>query len=232
MNIYDILETRPSRLNQSITDFLRDHGSTKNYDIGDIVLEEGSPSDAVFIILEGEVEIRKTDHMGNTIIIAVAEKGTVFGEMGVFLNIRRSATIAAKSALTVLMLTHAKFMEALQHYPEVTFRLLKSLSSRLNHLNERFVSIVNNKTMIMVGTYIIEQIESTPHARGEMTLYMQRMLKKTQLDNLQATNALANYKRLNIISQFGMPANDIVTFRVNTVILRSYLSSICLQPFA
>ncbi len=232
MNIYDILETRPSRLTQPITDFLRDHGTTNSYVPGEIVLEEDSPSDAVFIILEGEVEIRKRDSIGNTVVIATAEKGTVFGEMGVFLNVRRSATIAARTNLTVLALSHAKFMEALQHYPDVTFRLLKSLSGRLNHLNERFVAIVNNKIMIMVGTYIIDQLESTALSRGEMTLYMQKLLKKTQLDNLQATNALANYKRLNIISQFNILAPDIITFRVNTTILRSYLASICVQPLA
>lgn len=232
MNIYDILETRPSRLNQTVTDFLRSHGTTKNYVAGDIVVDEGDPSDSVYIILEGEVEIRKRDNIGNSIVIANADKGTVFGEMGVFLNIRRSATIAAKTALTVLTLTHEKFMEALQQYPDITFRLLKSLSGRLNHLNERFVSMINNKTMIMVGTYILEQLSGSPFASGDMTLDMTKMLKKTQLDYLQATNALSNFKRLNIISQFSLPAQDIVTFRVNATIMKSYLTSICLQPLA
>lgn len=230
MNIYDILETRPSRLNQTATDYLRSHGSTRNFTAGDIVLEEGAPSDAVYILLDGIVEIRKRDSIGNTIVIAVADRGTLFGEMGVFLNIRRSATIAAKSDLTLLELSHERFLEALQQYPDMTFRLLKSLSGRLNHLNERYVGMVNNKTMIMVGAYIIELLDTMPPGRSEITLYMTKLLKKTELEHIQSTNALANYKRLNIISNFKMPDDDVVSFKVNISILRSYLSSICLQP--
>ncbi len=230
MDIYDILDSNPTNLNISFTEFLRTHGATEYYKKGEVIVNEGEDSERVYIVLEGLVNITKTDNIGNDNIIAIGERGSIFGEMGVFLNLKRSATIVAKTDLKVIVLSNENFVNILKTFPDATFRLLKSLSSKLDHLNKKFINILNNKTMITVGTYILEQYESVTQRRGTVCLDMAKLMKRTGLEQLQATNALVNYKRLNIISDLNLDCSDIVMFSVNISVLKSYLNSICISP--
>lgn len=228
MDLYEFLDTRPTTVTQSITEFLRVHGTTKRFDAGDVVVHEGEKCEAVYIILEGIASILKADPMGGTITIATADTGAVFGEMGVFLNLRRSATIVAKSSLLVLWLSNENFLTALNSYPEMTIRLLKALSARLNQLNERFTNLLNNKTMIMVGCYVLNLAEKRASDKDEIWLNLIDLQRKCGLDQRQALGSLANYQRLNIISNWALAGDELVSFYVNQKILRSYVTSISL----
>lgn len=189
-------------------------------------MQEGDNCEAVYIILEGVASILKADPLGGNATIATAEIGAVFGEMGVFLNLRRSATIIAKTTLVVLLLSNEKFLMALNSYPEMTMRLLKALSGRLNQLNERFTNLLNNKTMIMIGCHILEMAERRSSEKDEILLSLRDLLRKSGLDQRQVSGCLANYQRLNIISNWSPTGDDLVSFQVNQKILKSYINSI------
>lgn len=228
LDLYEFLDSRPTTITQSITEFLRAHGSTKQFLAGDIVVREGDACDAVYIILEGVASILKADPIGGNITIASAEIGAVFGEMGVFLNLRRSATIVAKTPLVVLLLSNEKFLTALNSYPEMTLRLLKALSGRLNQLNERFTNLLNNKTMIMIGCHILEIAERRASEKDEILVSLKDLTRKSGLDTRQVSGCLANYQRLNIISNWSPTGDDLVSFQINQKILKSYINSISL----
>ena len=60
--------------------YLADH---ETYQSGDVIIEEGSKGDWVYIVLEGQVKVTKRTSVG-MLTIDVLKKGSIFGEMALF----------------------------------------------------------------------------------------------------------------------------------------------------
>ena len=74
--------------------------SEETYKDGQVILEEGSSGDWVYVVLSGSVEISKTIG-GRKFIITALEPGEVFGELGYLGAIKRTATARAIGETTV-----------------------------------------------------------------------------------------------------------------------------------
>ncbi len=74
--------------------------SEETYEDGQIIFREGSSGNWVYVVLNGSVEISKTIG-GSKYIISVLQPGEVFGELGYFGAIKRTATAQAISETTV-----------------------------------------------------------------------------------------------------------------------------------
>lgn len=72
----------------------------ETYQDGQIVFNEGSPGDWVYVILSGSVEISK-DVRGQKDIIEKLQPGDVFGEIGFIGGIKRTATARAVGQTTI-----------------------------------------------------------------------------------------------------------------------------------
>ena len=80
--------------------------SEETYKDGEIILEEGSSGDWVYVILTGSVEISRM--VGEKkFVIGVLQPGEVFGELGFFGGIRRTATSRAIGETTVGIIDRA-----------------------------------------------------------------------------------------------------------------------------
>ena len=65
-----------------------------DFDVGDVIFEEGSSGRELFVVLEGKIEIAKISGAGKTVIVTLG-KGEFFGEMAVIDGSSRSATAIA-----------------------------------------------------------------------------------------------------------------------------------------
>lgn len=74
--------------------------SEETYKDGQVILEEGSSGDWVYVVLSGSVEISKTIG-GRKFIITALEPGEVFGELGYLGAMKRTATARAIGETTV-----------------------------------------------------------------------------------------------------------------------------------
>jgi uncharacterized protein (TIGR02266 family) len=74
--------------------------SEETYKDGQVILEEGSSGDWVYVVLSGSVEISKTIG-GRNFIITALEPGEVFGELGYLGAMKRTATARAIGETTV-----------------------------------------------------------------------------------------------------------------------------------
>jgi len=99
---------------------------------GDVIFKEGEPSDKMFILISGEVEI--TQHMGaGERELTMLNMGECFGEMGLITEEERSATAVAKTNVLSLVLTDKKFNELLDTYPKFSKSFLQLLVQRIKH---------------------------------------------------------------------------------------------------
>src|SRR6476660_8266992 len=105
------------------------------FDVGDVIFEEGSSGRELFVVLDGEVEIAKINGGRKTVIVTLG-KGEFFGEMAVIDGSSRSATaIAASAATRVMRINHARFVYLVSQQPAFALMIMDALSKRLRASN-------------------------------------------------------------------------------------------------
>jgi CRP/FNR family transcriptional regulator, cyclic AMP receptor protein len=105
------------------------------YEVSDVIFEEGSVGRELFVVLEGKIDIVKATGAGRTLIVTLG-KGEFFGEMAVIDGSARSATaIAAAPKTKVMRINHARFVYLVSQQPAFALMIMDALSKRLRASN-------------------------------------------------------------------------------------------------
>lgn len=116
-------------MNDGLERFARD------FTAGTVLFEEGQPGQDMYVVLQGQVEIRRkvgeVDH-----VLAVLMPGDFFGEMAI-LNARpRSATAVTRVDSRLLQIDGRMFEAMLRARPEIALRIIKTFALRLENANQ------------------------------------------------------------------------------------------------
>jgi CRP-like cAMP-binding protein len=107
------------------------------FDVGEVIFEEGSTGRDLYVVLDGKVDIAKVNGPNKTVIVTLG-KGEFFGEMAVIDGSSRSATaIAAAPKTRVMRINHARFVYLVSQQPAFALMIMDALSKRLRVSNER-----------------------------------------------------------------------------------------------
>jgi len=105
-----------------------------------VVVKQGDPGDAMYLIIDGELRARITSGDKET-ILATFGPGDFFGDMALFDNGPRSADVVANKESTVLKLTTISFGRLMKDAPDLAAPFLqstvKTLSARIRADNKR-----------------------------------------------------------------------------------------------
>jgi len=129
------------KINEKIIEHLLMYGEQVTVEAGQFVFKENDNSDDVYIILDGQMEVLTADYKNSLIRIAVLEKGSIFGEMSIFLKNTRSASVRPIVTSKILKMSRKQFLDALTKIPVFTLNLIQILSIRLHTMNKRFVNL-------------------------------------------------------------------------------------------
>ena len=105
------------------------------YEAGSTIFEMGQPRDAMFIVQEGEVEIK----VGNKVVETVSVDG-FFGEMALIDGGIRSATAVAKTDCALVPINEKQFLFMVQETPFFALRVMRTLTARLRQVNRQMLS--------------------------------------------------------------------------------------------
>lgn len=119
-------------------DVLKNCGTVKTFEQGQILCQEGEIGHSMYILLMGEVEISINSFSDNPQSLGSMPEGSFFGEMSLLEDKPRSATIIACSPeVIVLEVNELDFSKLLLNATSITYRLLLTLNSRLNNMLAR-----------------------------------------------------------------------------------------------
>lgn len=110
----------------------------KKFTAGEIIFNEGDIANYLYIIISGEAEVFKTLDE-KEIILADLKKDDFFGEMALFIDDKRSATIRAKTDLTSIIIDKDEFLSQLNEIPEWFGNMIKVMAKRLKDVDEKVV---------------------------------------------------------------------------------------------
>lgn len=224
-DFYSQLDTFSTKLTMNTISFLMKNGDLKKYNAGDIVFKEGEDSDFVYIVIDGKADVFKRDHFKNKIHIATLGNGALIGEMGVFLDMHRSATICAKTPLTLVEFTNENFINALPKTPDLTLRLLKSLADKINLANQKYAKLMLKNGMLVIGLYIL-------HAAGDqagecqVSIDAHILISETRLEHSKIKTVLSLFRKNNLINKVHSKDEKHLEFTCHPRELRAFLKGL------
>ncbi|MBB1489054.1 N-acyl amino acid synthase FeeM domain-containing protein [Oceanospirillum sediminis] len=104
------------------------------YNKGEYVVREGDIGDSAFVLIDGEVEVRRK---GSDEVLAVMGQGEVFGELALLTDDVRSADVIARSELRIMSLPKEAFLDHLMNNPDHAMWMLKSIGQRMKSMLNR-----------------------------------------------------------------------------------------------
>lgn len=102
---------------------------------GEVLMEQGTPSDAFFILLRGSLSIRMRASGGVPVEIAALPPGTMVGEIGLLLSQPRGASAVATCPTEVLRFDVRVFQAMMQRVPAFALALCQMLAERVGSGN-------------------------------------------------------------------------------------------------
>jgi len=118
--------------------------SEETYKDGEIIFEEGSSGDWVYIVESGAVELYK--HMeGKKMVLEVLRAGEIFGELAFIAGTRRTASARALGDTVVGIMDRAWLDEEYNRMSSGFRSLLRSLALRLKKTTDTMVGLTNTR---------------------------------------------------------------------------------------
>ncbi|MGJ8744762.1 cyclic nucleotide-gated ion channel [Polaribacter sp.] len=95
----------------------------KRFTKNEVIIKKGDVGDAMYFLLEGEVEVVFPEKEANVIL----NKGDFFGEIALIKDVKRTATVKAKKRCEMFELTSYDFKKLVQSKPEI-IKVIESVS--------------------------------------------------------------------------------------------------------
>jgi len=108
---------------------------------GEVIVEQGRKSNALFILLNGRARVLTADHRGREVILAVLQPGDYVGEMSLIDDEPHSATVRAEVQTDMLVLGRNEFSRCLPDSSSLSYAVLRGLVARLRNADRQIESL-------------------------------------------------------------------------------------------
>ena len=128
----DLLQNVPlfSGLSASERKLLAFTSQLQCFAAGEVLMRQGEPADCAYVILEGEVEVLGATSAGD-FVVATLGRNAMPGEIGVFTDAPRTATVRAKGAVRALRISPEVFLKLASGRPDRALQVMRQLSTHI-----------------------------------------------------------------------------------------------------
>jgi CRP/FNR family transcriptional regulator len=180
----------------------------RHFEPGQVVFREGDSSDTCYIVRSGLTRAIREHGDGRVITLATFGPGDIFGELAMFEDERRSATVEATEPTDVVAVLGPDMRRLMVEHPEISTRLVIALGRRLRESNERLTRQSFQTVQSRVAT-ILNELATHELAAREGASERDVLVTATQAELAQlagssresASRFLAVLERAGVISQ-------------------------------
>jgi CRP/FNR family transcriptional regulator, cyclic AMP receptor protein len=178
----------------------------RRFGAGQVIFREGDASDTAYIVRSGHARAVREHPDGRVISLAHFGPGDIFGELAMFDDERRSATVEALDDLEALAVLGPDMRRLLRAHPDIAVKLVVALGRRLRAANDRLARQSFQTVQSRVATVLSDLVEQ---ARAEGAGDGDVLVRTTQADIAQlagssresASRFLAVLERAGVVTQ-------------------------------
>ncbi len=135
------------------------------FNFGDLIVKEGDPGDAFFLLVSGRARVLKKGDEGQDVPLNVLKAGDEFGEMALLQGAPRAATIRASSEVVAFRLDAADFKELLGELPQLRDYLeLRARHRTLHNFLSEFSDL--GRAPLPALRLLLEQLQPSRSSRA------------------------------------------------------------------
>jgi CRP-like cAMP-binding protein len=173
---------------------------------GQAVFREGDASDTCYVVQEGQARAIRRHGDGRTITLATFGPGDIFGELAMFEDELRSATVEAIEPTSVVGVLGPDMRRLMTEHPQIAMRLVIALGRRLRETNERLsrqsFQTVQSRVAVVLSELVDQEVAGGKSASDVLVTATQADLAQLAGSSREsASRFLAVLERAGVISQ-------------------------------
>ena len=183
----------------------------REFEPGEVVFREGDASDTCYVVSDGRARAIRSHTDGRTLTLATFGPGDFFGELALFEDERRSATVEAIERTGVVAVLGPDMRRLMSEHAEISARLVIALGRRLRETNERLsrqsFQTVQSRVAVVLSQ-LVEQATADRDGAGDaepegvlVTATQADLAQLAGSSRESASRFLAVLERAGVISQ-------------------------------
>ena len=178
----------------------------RRFSPGQVIFREGDESDTCYVVSSGHARALREHGDGRTIALARFGPGDIFGELAMFDDERRSATVEALDDLNALAILGHDMRRLLKEHPDIAVKLVIALGRRLRAANERlarqsFQTVQSRVASVLIGLIEQQQREGGADHDVLVTATQAELAQLAGSSRESASRFLAVLERAGIVTQ-------------------------------
>ncbi|MHA3115224.1 cAMP-activated global transcriptional regulator CRP [Acinetobacter sp. ANC 4635] len=131
----------PNHLPESVKALLK-RAYINRYPKRTSIIEVGSASKSLYLILKGSVSILLKEDDDREIVVAYLNAGDFFGEMGLFeTEPLRTAEVRTREVCEIAEISYENFIELSKQYPDLNYTIFAQLARRLKNTTRKMTDL-------------------------------------------------------------------------------------------
>jgi CRP/FNR family transcriptional regulator len=194
-----------SGLSENELKLVRERFIERVYPKGSIVFVEGQESDGLYIIKKGLVKVCMLSADGREKILDILKDGEMLGEMSLYGNVTRSATVEALNNTTFYVVPIDVFRQLLMEIPQIAVKIIEILSERLRKADRQIHHLIfyNSQNRVLMTLINLAQKYGQAEKNGikiSLKLTHSELAKLTGVSRETVTKVLSDLHEKSIIT--------------------------------
>jgi CRP/FNR family transcriptional regulator, cyclic AMP receptor protein len=179
---------------------------SRRYDAGEVVFREGDGGDTCYIVRSGLARAVRQHSDGRSITLSHFGPGDIFGELAMFDEEPRSATVDVIDEVEVVAIPGRDMQRLMREHSEIAVKLNAALAQRLRATNERLARQSFQTVQSRVAA-VLAQMVATARSGNEgesdvvIALTQSDLAKLAGSSRESASRFLASLERSGVITQ-------------------------------
>lgn len=179
---------------------------SRHFETGEVVFREGDGGDTCYIVKSGLARAVRQHSDGRSITLAHFGTGDIFGELAMFDEEPRSATVDVIEQVEVVAIPGRDMQRLMREYPEIAVKLIAALAQRLRATNERLARQSFQTVQSRVAAVLAQMVSaarSDSEGDGDVVIALTQadLAKLAGSSRESASRFLATLERSGVITQ-------------------------------
>jgi CRP/FNR family transcriptional regulator len=179
---------------------------SRRYEAGEVVFREGDGGDTCYIVRSGLARAVRQHSDGRSITLSHFAAGDIFGELAMFDEEPRSATVDVIEEVEVVAIPGRDMQRLMREHPEIAVKLIAALAQRLRATNERlarqsFQTVQSRVAAVLSQMVAAARADNASESDVVVALTQADLAKLAGSSRESASRFLATLERSGVITQ-------------------------------